>query len=82
MPQRRDEATAARGRALARFRCCWCALVLLGLFIATRSCAASCVGDQARAVGVPGEFVGLANFYKIQRRDLPYLGLQHFVYPG
>jgi hypothetical protein len=43
-------------------------MVLLGSSSPIRSCAASAVGDDSR-VGVPGDFVGVANFEQdLERR--------------
>ena len=53
-------------------------MVLLGMFIAYPFVRGILLSVTNSRVGVPGDFVGLANFYKIwQRRDLPHLGLQH-----
>ena len=59
--------------------CCWCRpLALLGMFIAYPFVRGILLSVTNSRVGVPGEFVGLANFYKIfNDGNLSHLGLQH-----
>jgi len=83
MPQRRGQAPAARGRALARIRAAGADHGAARLFIAYPFVRASCLSVTDSRVGVPGQFVGLANFYKIWNDSIFRTSVYNtFLYTG